>query len=89
MWAGQQRATTLLPGGRLQHGAVPAVVEATGKACGVGVARLPGKSWAPPSSTGRWWTWEPSQGRPPRWRARPAAGRPVVGCWPWEGTESP
>jgi L-alanine-DL-glutamate epimerase-like enolase superfamily enzyme len=54
MWAGQQRATTLLPGGRLQHGVVPAVLEATGKACGVPVARLPGKSWAPPSSTGRW-----------------------------------
>ena len=29
-------------------------LEATGKGCGVPVARLPGKSWAPPSSTGRW-----------------------------------
>ena len=28
--------------------------EATGKACGVPVARLQGKSWAPPPSMGRW-----------------------------------
>jgi len=28
--------------------------EATGKACGVPVARLQGKSWAPPPSTGQW-----------------------------------
>jgi hypothetical protein len=29
-----------------------ATKEATGKACGVPVARLPGKSWAPPLPTG-------------------------------------
>jgi hypothetical protein len=31
MWAGQQRTTTLLPGGRLQHGAVPAVLGGHGE----------------------------------------------------------
>jgi hypothetical protein len=54
MWAGQQHTATLDPGGRLWHGVFPVVLEATRKACGVLVARLPGKSWAPPSSTGRW-----------------------------------
>src|ERR1700681_1005176 len=48
IWAGQQRTTTMgwstpkpgeSPGG-----------EATPKACGVGVARLQGHSWAPPPS---------------------------------------
>jgi hypothetical protein len=54
MWAGQQRAIAREPGGRLHGGVIPGVVEAIRKACGVLVARLPGKSWAPPSSTGRW-----------------------------------
>jgi hypothetical protein len=52
MWAGQQRTITLALGGRLRGGVIPVVVEAMRKACGVLVARLPGKSWAPPSSTG-------------------------------------
>jgi hypothetical protein len=41
-------------------------VEATSKVCGVGVARLPGNSWAPDSSTGQivnvgtaWWSPSP------------------------------
>jgi hypothetical protein len=54
IWAGQQRATAPLAGGRLQAGVVAAGLEAMGKGCGVLVAGLPGKSWAPPSSTGQW-----------------------------------
>jgi hypothetical protein len=63
--------------------------EATPKDCGVGVARLPGKSWAPPPSTGTWETWEPFLGCPSRHAASMVAGRSAVDRGPWEGTEPP
>jgi hypothetical protein len=40
--------------------------EAMEKVCGVPMARLQGKSWAPHPSNGQQRTWEPPQGRPPR-----------------------
>jgi len=75
--------------GRLRRPARFVGWEATVKGCGVAVARLPGNSWAPPPSTGAWWTWEPPWGCPPRRPARPVAGRSAVGRWPWGGTEPP
>jgi hypothetical protein len=41
-------------GGRLRTALIQVWAEATRKACGVLVARLQGKSWAPPPSTGCW-----------------------------------
>ena len=56
MWAGQQRTPST---GQAWGAATPEVTafvpeEATRKICGVLVARLPGKSWAPPLPTGTW-----------------------------------
>src|SRR4029450_2865645 len=78
MWAGQQRTPST---GQAWWAATPEVTafvpeEATRKICGVLVARLPGKSWAPPLPTGTWGTWEapgccPCLPRPVGWRAGP------------------
>ncbi len=43
-----------IPGRTTSDGVEPAVTEATRKGCGVLVARLQGKSWAPPPSIGQW-----------------------------------
>jgi len=47
-------ARPYIPGRTTPDGVEPAVTEATRKACGVLVARLQGKSWAPPPSNGHW-----------------------------------
>lgn len=52
IWAGQQCTLAGSHGGRLLVGQGSCLQEATVKACGVAVARLQGKSWAPPPSTG-------------------------------------
>jgi hypothetical protein len=53
MWAGQQRTPS--PVDRdFVVGVASAGPEATGKVCGVPVARLQGNSWAPPPPTGAW-----------------------------------
>jgi len=52
--------------------------EATMKVCGVVVAMLQGKSWAPHPSNGQQRTWEPSWGLPSPRPARPGTGRLVV-----------
>lgn len=51
--AGQQRTDAALGGGRLPRGIMPANEEAIRKACGVRMARLQGKSWAPTLSNGQ------------------------------------
>jgi hypothetical protein len=53
--------------------------EATGKACGVPVARLQGHSWAPIPPTGCEVNVGTVPGRPCRRPARVAVGRPTVG----------
>jgi len=53
IWAGQQRTPTRQRAGDFMAGCRSAGWEATGKGCGVLVARLPGNSWAPRPSTGR------------------------------------
>jgi hypothetical protein len=49
------------------------------KDCGVGMAMLPGYSWAAHSSTGWWRTWEAVWCRPSRAAASSTEGRLVVG----------
>src|SRR5215216_5832099 len=50
--AGQQRTPDQQRGRATRTPVEVAGQEATGKVCGVPVARLPGKSWAPTPSTG-------------------------------------
>ena len=50
IWADQQCTSVGITDARLLEGVIPADTEATRKACGVLVARLQGKSWAPPPS---------------------------------------
>ena len=52
IWAGQQRTLDQQRGRATPTPVEVAGQEATGKVCGVPVARLPGNSWAPPPSTG-------------------------------------
>ena len=52
-WVGQQRAPTDVVVGDSQDRWQIAGPEAMVKVCGVAMARLPGHSWAPTSSTGR------------------------------------
>ena len=54
IWAGQQRAPTWTYEGGDFVEALHVEREGPGNACGVPVARLQGKSWAPPPSTGAW-----------------------------------
>lgn len=53
IWAGQQCVLVTSGGGQLRVGPGLAGSEATVKVCGVVVARLQGKSWAPIPSSGR------------------------------------
>src|SRR4029450_2369427 len=56
-WAGQQRTPARQRVGDSMAGFRSAGLEATGKGCGVPVARLQGNSWTPIPSTGSWGTW--------------------------------
>lgn len=59
------------------------------KACGVGMARLPGYRWAPPSLIDFMVNVGTIRSRPPRWTASPAAGRSVVDRGLSDGAEAP
>jgi hypothetical protein len=54
MWAGAQRTPSAVAGGDSEADVMRSVVRPQRKVCGVLVAMLQGKSWAPIPSIERW-----------------------------------